>query len=495
MYLGIDLGTSEVKLLLMEENGDVVATSGVPLTVSRPRAQWSEQDPAQWWDATGRAMHQLRASDGPALARVRAIGLSGQMHGAVLLDAQERVLRPAILWNDGRSHQECLDLTAREPRLPDITGNLAMPGFTAPKLAWVARHEPDVFAQTATVLLPKDYLRLMLTGEKVSEMSDAAGTLWLDVGQRDWSEAMLEATGLGRRHMPRLVEGSAPSGALRPELTREWGMREHVVVAGGGGDNAASAVGIGATRPGDGFLSLGTSGVLFVVTDRLRANPRSAVHAFCHALPDRWHQMSVMLSAASCLSWVTRATGAQNEAALLPEAEALSHTALENAPLFLPYLSGERTPHNDPHAQGVFFGLGHDTGRGALAYSVLEGVAFGMRDGLQALRAAGTDVSALSLVGGGARSSYWSQLLADVLGVGIHTHAESSAGAALGAARLGALADGLAEEQVCPRLAVARRFEANPERHGVLAQRHARYQTLYSQLRPVFAQPHSEPRG
>ncbi len=492
MYLGIDLGTSEVKLLLMEDNGDVVATTGVPLTVSRPRAQWSEQDPAQWWDATCTAMRQLRAAQGAAIARVRAIGLSGQMHGAVLLDDRDRVLRPAILWNDGRSHQECLELTAREPRLAAITGNLAMPGFTAPKLAWVARHEPDVFARTASVLLPKDYLRLMLTGEKVSEMSDAAGTLWLDVGRRDWSAAMLEATGLGRRHMPRLVEGSAPSGALRAELAREWGMTANVVVAGGGGDNAASAVGIGATRPGDGFVSLGTSGVLFVVTDRLRANPDSAVHAFCHALPGRWHQMSVMLSAASCLSWLTRATGAKNEAALLPEAEALPQAALENAPLFLPYLSGERTPHNDPHAQGVFVGLGHDSGRGALAYSVLEGVAFGMRDGLDALRAAGTEVSTLSLVGGGARSAYWSQLLADALGVGIDTHAESSAGAALGAARLGALADGLPEEQVCPRLAVARHYEPNLERQAVLAQRHQRYQTIYRQLRPVFAQPHSE---
>lgn len=495
MYLGIDLGTSEVKLLLMEENGEVLVTTGVPLTVSRPKAQWSEQDPGQWWSATCTAMGQLRAAHGDALARVRAIGLSGQMHGAVLLDAQDRVLRPAILWNDGRSHLECAELTEREPRLPDITGNLAMPGFTAPKLAWVRKHEPEIFARTATVLLPKDYLRLKLTGEKVSEMSDAAGTLWLDVGRRDWSDAMLAATGLTRGHMPRLVEGSAPSGVLLPALAQEWGMAGEVIVAGGGGDNAASAVGIGATRPGDGFLSLGTSGVLFVVTNRLRANPASAVHAFCHALPERWHQMSVMLSAASCLSWVTRATGAASEAALLPEVESLDAAARDNAPLFLPYLSGERTPHNDPHAQGVFFGLGHDTSRGALAYAVLEGVAFGLRDGLDALRAAGTHVATLSLVGGGARSAYWSQLLADVLDVAIVTHQESSAGAALGAARLAALADGKPEDAVCPRLAVARRFEPDQQRHAILDARHARYQTLYRQLRPVFAAAANEQRG
>ncbi len=488
MYLGIDLGTSEVKLLLMDEAGQPVAATGVALTVSRPRPQWSEQDPEQWWTATQTALRQLRGTHGAALARVRAIGLSGQMHGAVLLDAGDRVLRPAILWNDGRSHRECGELAEREPRLAAITGNLAMPGFTAPKLAWVARHEPEIFRQTASVLLPKDYLRLMLTGEKVSEMSDAAGTLWLDVARRDWSDAMLDATGLSRSQMPRLVEGSAPSGSLRRDLAQEWGMGQEVIVAGGGGDNAASAVGIGATRPGDGFVSLGTSGVLFVVTDRFRANPASAVHAFCHALPERWHQMSVMLSAASCLSWATRVLGAASEAALLPEAEALTGAARDSAPLFLPYLSGERTPHNDPHAQGVFFGLGHDTGRGALAYSVLEGVAFGLADGMAALNASGTQATTLSLVGGGARSPYWSQLLADTLNVPILTHEGGSAGAALGAARLGALADGQPEAQACARLPVAQRFEPDPERHGVLARRHERYQTIYRQLRPVFAQ-------
>jgi xylulokinase len=488
MYLGIDLGTSEVKLLLMNETGGIVATAAVPLAISRPHPQWSEQDPHQWWTATDTAIRALRRSHGSALSQVKAIGLSGQMHGAVLLDAQDRPLRPAILWNDGRSHPECGLLAAREPRLPEITGNLAMPGFTAPKLVWVARHEPEIFQQVETVLLPKDYLRLILTGDKVSDMSDAAGTLWLDVGRRDWSDLLLDASGLSRRHMPHLVEGSAPSGTLRASLADEWGLARNVVVAGGGGDNAASAVGIGATQAGDGFLSLGTSGVLFVVTDRLRANPGSAVHAFCHALPGRWHQMSVMLSAASCLSWVTRATGAANEAALLPEVQSLSPAARRGAPLFLPYLSGERTPHNDPHAQGVFFGLGHETSRGALAYAVLEGVAFGMADGLAALRAAGTDASVLSLVGGGARSGYWSQLLSDALNVRIVTHVGSSAGAALGAARLGCLADGLPEEQVCSRLAIEHSFEPDAERHGALMGRYERYRTIYRQLQPVFAQ-------
>jgi xylulokinase len=265
-------------------------------------------------------------------------------------------------------------------------------------------------------------------------------------------------------------------------------MPHDVISAGGGGDNAASAVGIGATRPGEGFVSLGTSGVLFVVTDQLRANPASAVHAFCHALPGRWHQMSVMLSAASCLSWLTGVTGAGSEAALLPEAAALSRVDMQRAPLFLPYLSGERTPHNDPYAQGVFLGLGHGTCRGALAYSVLEGVAFGMADGLAALGAAGTRAATLSLVGGGARSAYWSQLLADTLHVPIVTHHEGTAGAALGAARLGCLAAGQPESQACTPLAVAQRYQPDPERHGELMARYARYRDLYPLLRPAFEQ-------
>lgn len=486
MYLGIDLGTSEVKVLLMDGEGGVRAVTGAPLTVSRPHPQWSEQDPQQWWQATGQAVAALRLSHPRELNAVRAIGLSGQMHGATLLDAQDQVLRPAILWNDGRSERECALLTEREPRLHAIAANLAMPGFTAPKLAWVARHEPDVFGQVASVLLPKDWLRLRLTGDKVSEMSDAAGTLWLDVEQRDWSDALLAATGLTRAHMPRLVEGSAASGTLLPEVAEAWGLPQGVIVAGGGGDNAASAVGIGAVKPGDGFISLGTSGVLFVVTDRLRANTASGVHAFCHALPGRWHQMSVMLAAASCLAWLNKSSGGPGEAALVAEAEALTPAACERAPLFLPYLSGERTPHNDPHAQGVFFGLTHDSGRGALAYAVLEGVAFGMADGLAALSAAGTRVEELSLVGGGARSAFWAQLLADVLDVAILTHEGGSAGAALGAARLGALADGADEALLCVRPPVERRYTPQREHAAALTSRYQRYRELYTRLQPMF---------
>jgi xylulokinase len=300
MYLGIDIGTSSVKALLLDGQGVIVSQGSYPLDVSRPQANFSEQDPDSWWRATVNAVGTLPA---PARAAVQAIGLSGQMHGATLLDKEDRPLRPAILWNDGRSAAECIDLERREPDSRAITGNIMMPGFTAPKLLWVSRHEPDIFRRTASVLLPKDYVRLKLTGEKVSDMSDASGTGWLNVGARDWSDAMLEATGLGRAHMPRLVEGTTSSGSLTPAAADQLKVPQ-VVVAGGGGDNAASGVGLGVVSPGQAFLSLGTSGVLFVVTDRFRPNPNRAAHAFCHCLPGRWHQMSVMLSASSALDWV-----------------------------------------------------------------------------------------------------------------------------------------------------------------------------------------------
>jgi xylulokinase len=287
------------------------------------------------------------------------MGLSGQMHGAVLLDATDRVLRPAILWNDGRAGAECAELERIEPRSRALTGNLAMPGFTAPKLLWVRRHEPEVFAATARVLLPKDYVRLRLTGEHVSDLSDSAGTLWLDVGARRWSEPMLAACGLTPAHMPRLVEGSEPGGALTPVAAAELGLPAGVIVAGGGGDNAAGAVGVGAIAPGQGLVSLGTSGVIFLAGDRFAPATDRAVHAFCHALPERWHQMAVILSAASALDWVSRLTGFSNVGAAVSAAE--GHEG--EAPVFLPYLSGERTPHNDPGASGVFFGLDHDTDR------------------------------------------------------------------------------------------------------------------------------------
>jgi xylulokinase len=489
MYLGIDLGTSEVKVVLVGEDGRIVASAGVPIGLSRPQPRWSEQSPEEWWQATVSAVDRLKQEHAASLAAVRGIGLSGQMHGATLLDASDQPLRPAILWNDTRSDRECKELVERVADTYAITGNRVMPGFTAPKLMWVERHEPEVFRKVTSVLLPKDYLRLRLTGEKVSEMSDASGTLWLDVAKRDWSDAMLSGTHLSRKHMPRLVEGSAPSGRLRSELASRWGMKEAPIVAGGAGDNAASAVGMGAVATGGGFVSLGTSGVIFVVNDRFRPNPARAVHAFCHALPGRWHQMSVMLSAASCLRWVTKLVNSTGEPELLGEMEKLDPVALSRAPIFLPYLAGERTPHDDPGAQGVFFGMTPETNRAALAYSVIEGVAFGLADGMDALRAAGTQAKTLSLVGGGARSAFWGQLIADVLGVQLELHTGSEAGAALGAARLGQLACGKSEAEVCARPPVTRTYAPSREQGAALADRLARFRTLYQTVCGLWKDP------
>ncbi|WP_313448345.1 xylulokinase, partial [Pseudescherichia sp.] len=318
MYIGIDLGTSGVKAILLNEQGEMLASHTEKLSVSRPHPLWSEQDPEQWWLATNSALKALGQQQ--SLSGVKAIGIAGQMHGATLLDRDDRILRPAILWNDGRCAEECALLETAVPDSRQLTGNLMMPGFTAPKLLWVKRHEPEVFAQVAKVLLPKDYLRLRMTGEYASDMSDAAGTMWLDVAQRDWSDEMLAACGLSRDNMPALFEGSEIAGALLPEVAAGWGMPAVPVVA-GGGDNAAGAVGVGMADAGQAMLSLGTSGVYFAVSNGFLSRPESAVHSFCHALPNRWHLMSVMLSAASCLDWAAALTGLGSVSALIAAAE------------------------------------------------------------------------------------------------------------------------------------------------------------------------------
>ncbi len=479
MFIGIDVGTSEVKVLLLAPDHTVLGSAGAALTVSRPQPGHSEQDPHHWWAATQAALAQLRADHPKAYAAAQAIGLSGQMHGAVLLDAQDQMLRPAILWNDTRCAAECAEMMAELPGLPDLAGTLAMPGFTAPKLRWVARHEPDIFQRVAKVLLPKDYVRLMLTGEYVTDLSDASGTLWLDVRQRCWSDALLALTGLTQAHMPRLVEGSASGGFLKPEVAQALGLPAGIVVAGGGGDNAASAVGMGAVEAGQGFLSLGTSGVLFVVTPSYQPNAASATHAFCHAVPDRWHQMSVMLSAASSLQWVTDLLGAPNAGVVAGRAAELSLAERAVAPLFLPYLGGERTPHNDAHVRGSFHQLSFDTDAARLGYAVIEGVSFGLKDGLAALNAAGSRVNRLSLVGGGARSAFWAQQLASALNTEVVTHGSSAVGGALGAARLGWLATGAPQSTVCQSPAIEARYHPDAAEQALLEPRYAQFRSLY----------------
>jgi xylulokinase len=491
-YLGLDLGTSELKAVLTNGHSRVLAQATSAIATRTPFPGASEQDPADWWRACIDVCRQLRASDAQAMDAVSAIGLAGHMHGATLLDAQGGVLRPCIMWNDNRSVQECASLTRQVPDLGDVAGNLAMPGFTAPKLLWVRHHEPDIFAKTAKVLLPKDYLRYLMCDAYVSEMSDAAGTLWLDIGKRDWSDRLLEATGLSRRHMPSLVEGTAISAGLSANGAQSLGLRPGIPVAGGAGDNAASAIGIGATQPGDTFVSLGTSGVVFSVTQAHRANTGDAVHAFCHAIPGAWHHMAVMLSAASCLRWFNHLVGQPGEAILIQEVEALTQQQMRAAPTFLPYLSGERTPHNSAEAAGCFLGLRHDHGRAIMAYAVMEGVAFGLRDGLLAMQQAGSHASNALLVGGGSRSAFWAQLLADALQITIEVGEDAQVGAALGAARLAHLcsleqpatpAELLA---ICSKPRIVHAHRPDSARWQVLLRRHQIFSQTYRANQAVF---------
>ena len=484
MFLGIDLGTSAVKVLVLDAEDRVVAETSVPLAVQRPRPLWSEQDPDDWWRATCEAIAALRAREPGVLQGVLAIGLSGQMHGATLLGEDDRPLRAAILWNDGRSGAECDELERRVPASRKITGNLAMPGFTAPKLLWVRRHEPECFAAIARVLLPKDYLRLQMTGDAATDLADASGTLWLDVAARRWSSEMIEACGLSIAMMPTLYEGCEPTGRLRAEVAEAWGC-EPVPVVAGGGDQAAGAVGAGVIAPGRALLSLGTSGVYFVADDAHRPNPERAVHAFCHALPGTWHQMSVLLSAASCLSWIARATGARDEAALLEEIEQADRPS--DRLLFLPYLSGERTPHNNPHATGVFAGIEHATDRAALGRAVLEGVGFAFADAEEALGSAGSRIEEVSVIGGGARSRFWGRIVASVLDRPLVYRRGATVGPALGAARLARIGlTGEPTDRVCPPPPQDFVAEPNPTLVAHYRERLPRYRRLYADLAPSF---------
>jgi xylulokinase len=481
MYLGIDIGTSGVKAILMDENGVVVEQANASIPISRPHALWSEQDPADWWAATNSAVCDL---DLQRRHGVKAIGLSGQMHGATLLDENNKALRPAILWNDGRSAGQCAALEAAITDLGQITGNRAMPGFTAPKLQWVRENEPDVFAKVKTVLLPKDYVRLRMTGDLASDMSDSAGTLWMDVAKRDWSDTMLAATGLDRSHMPKLFEGSDVTGELRAELAEAWGMQRVPVVA-GGGDNAAGAVGVGVVRAGDAFLSLGTSGVLFLANGAYSPNPEGGVHSFCHALPGRWHQMSVILSAASCVDWAMRLTGMQDAGAMFAAIEARGKAA--DTEIFLPYLSGERTPHNDPNAKGTLFGLTHESEAASIGQAVLEGVAFAFRDGMDALLDSGATLNSITVIGGGAKSKYWGKILASALGRPLVYRDGGEVGPAYGAARLAMLADTKDSiENVCSAPPILHVAEPDDALSDIFAERMPKFRSLYQNLKTLF---------
>ena len=484
-FLGLDIGTSAVKAVLVDGDQQLLAEAEVPLATSRPQPLWSEQDPEAWWTATRAALATLGSAARGAWGGVRGIGLSGQMHGAVVLGADDRPLRPAILWNDGRAQAECRVLAERVPGIGRIAGVPPTPGYTAPKLLWLQAHEPDLFARVARVLLPKDYVRLKLTGEYATDPVDAAGTLWLDEARRAWSQEIVAATGLREAQLPRVVEGSAPAGAVRPAAATALGLPAGIPVAAGAGDAAAGAIGIGAIEDGDAFVSLGTSAQYFVTTAAYRPYPERLIQAYCHGLPGRWYQCAALLNGASCLGWAAQLLGEPDIPALVARVEARWQGPARV--LFLPYLMGERTPHDDPHARGVLFGLAPDTDAVEVAQAVMEGVAFSLAEAQDCLSAAGSEVAALAAIGGGARSPFWMRLLATVLDRPVTLYAGAAKGPAFGAARLARLAvTGEAPEAVCGKPEIAQVLE--PERPLVAPyfERGRRFRYLYQALRPEF---------
>ncbi|KNG93762.1 xylulokinase [Pseudaestuariivita atlantica] len=479
MFLGLDLGTSGLRALLVDDTGASVASAEAGYSVSHPASGWSEQDPAHWITACDSAMRALAADHPGPMSAVRALAISGHMHGAVLVDDTGAPLRPCILWNDTRSHAQAARLDAT-PGVREASGNIVFPGFTAPKLVWVAEEEPDIFARVAMVHLPKDYLIRHLTGEAVAEMSDAAGSAWLDIAARDWSALLLDAGGMDRAQMPRLIEGTEVAGTLRADLARDWGLPSNVQVVGGGADNAVAACGVGAWAEGAGFVSLGTSGVILAARDTCAPMPETAVHTFCHAIPERWYQMSVMLAATDSLNWLGGITG-QPPAALsdlLPDAPTGPSSAQ-----FAPYLSGERTPHNDAAIRGGFTGLDIAHGPADMAQAVMEGVAFGLRDGLEALKATGARLDRLIAIGGGTQSPFWCQTLANVLGVPLDLPAQGEFGAAMGAARLAICgATGADVAGVMTRPDIARTIDPDTTLTHAYSSAYARFTATYPAL-------------
>jgi xylulokinase len=470
-FVGLDVGTTGVKAIAISPRGDVVARAEEEYPLSIPRPGWAEQDPLDWWRASQAALAALGVE--PA-----GIGLSGQMHGLVVLDDDERVLRPAILWNDQRTAAECAEIEQRVglERLIQLTGNRALTGFTAPKLLWLRGHEPELYDRITHVLLPKDYVRLRLTGEHAIDVADASGTLLFDVARRRWSDEVVGALELDPAWLPRSLESPEVSGSTAGG----------VPVAAGAGDQAAAALGVGVDRPGPLSVVLGTSGVVFAALPAFAADPEARVHAFCHAVPGAWHAMGVMLSAAGAFRWF-RDAFARDVAYDTLTAEAAAVGAGAGGLLFLPYLSGERTPHADPDARGAFVGLALGHARGALVRAVLEGVAYGLRDSLELLRALGVRPESARASGGGARSRLWLEIVASVLGLPLELTAAEE-GSAYGAALLGAVAAGAfasVEESVGACVRVRERVEPRAEWQARYEQGYARYRALYPALRPL----------
>ena len=489
-FLGVDVSTTGSKALLIDSSGGVIASASSPHTLSTPRPLWSEQNPHEWWLAAAASIRAVLAQsqlDGSAVA---AVGLTGQMHGLVLLDEHGQVLRPAILWNDQRTASQCDEIRARLGRehLIAITGNDALTGFTAPKILWVQQNEPEIYARACHVLLPKDYLRFCLTGEYAMDKADGSGTILFDLRQRDWSQEMLSALNIPAEWMPKTFEGPEFTGVITPEAAQLTGLKPGTPVAAGGGDQAAQSVGVGVVEPGLIALTLGTSGVVFAATPAPLIEPHGRLHAFCHALPNTWHLMGVMLSAAGSLQWY-RDTFAPTESfdALLKAAEQVP--AGSEGLQFLPYLSGERTPYPDPLARGAWVGLTLRDTRAHLTRAVLEGVAFGLRDSFELIRQAGLgEIRQVRVSGGGAKSTLWRQILASVLETELVT-VNTTEGAAFGAALLAGVGFGTWPDvpSACKAaIHITGQTHPLPEQVSIYRNSYAIYRELYPALKPTF---------
>ena len=496
-FIGIDVGTSSTKAILINQAGEVVDTVAPTYDFSTPRPLWAESDPQDWWEATTQAIRTLVEKVGSG--SVSGLGLTGQMHGLVMLDGEGKVLRPCIMWNDQRTGSQCAAITERvgSERVLQLTGNPILPGFTAPKIAWVRENEPEVYAQTDKVLLPKDYIRYRLTGEFFTDVSDASGTSLLDVANRTWSEEMTSALEIPSSWLPEVTESPVASSKISQAGAIATGLAEGTPVIAGGGDQAAQAVGCGIVSEGVVSATVGTSGVVFAHSDEYRVDPEGRLHAFCHAVPGRWHLMGVMLSAAGSFQWYRNELGKaemETEAAGGPDAyDALTQLAAK-APagseglIFLPYLSGERTPHPDPLARGSFIGLSLRHGRAHLTRAVLEGVSYGLNDSLSLMRGLGIEPDRVILSGGGSRSGFWRQMLADVFAARCEL-LNVTEGAAYGAALLAAVGAGAYEsvEAACDAcIRVTDRTEVGSDKE-IYADFYPRYQAMYPALKEEFA--------
>ncbi len=490
LFLGIDVSTTGSKALLINQDGDVVGSATMPHALSTPRPLWSEQEPSDWWEAVAKSVRQALALAEVSGESVSSIGLTGQMHGLVLLDENKEPLRPAILWNDQRCADECDEIRALvgRRRLIQTTGNEALTGFTAPKIVWVKNHEPEIFARARHVLLPKDYIRLKLTGQLAMDKADGSGTILFDLKNRDWSQDILAALGIPAEWLPKTFEGPQVTGEVTAQAAEATGLKAGTPVVAGGGDQAAGAVGVGAVQPGIVGLTLGTSGVVFASTESSLIEPEGRLHAFCHAVPNRWHLMGVMLSAAGSLQWYrdSLAPGASFDDLMAEAAEA---PAGSEGLIFLPYLSGERTPYPDPLARGAWVGLTIRHKRGHLTRAILEGVAFGLKDGFALIQGAGLGaIQQVRVSGGGAKSRLWKQILADVLGVELVT-INTTEGAAYGAAILAGLGIGAWSdvETACANLIKIVERVSPDEKQGTLYNlMHYQYGKLYPALKPSF---------